>query len=69
MPKLNLQTMGRFALAGLAAIAAAGLLYVVTRSALGFPSDGIRIAALNIASLVVAFLLIAGIGRRPKDER
>ena len=69
MPKLSLQTIGRLALAGVAAFAAAGLLYAVTRSALGFSTDGIRIAALNVASLVVAFLLVAGIGRKPKDER
>ncbi|RJF70697.1 hypothetical protein [Rhodopseudomonas palustris] len=69
MPKLSLQTVGRLALAGVAAIAAAGLLFAVTRGAFGFSSDGIRIAALNVASLVVAFLLVAGIGRKPKDER
>lgn len=69
MPKFSLQTTGRFVLAGVAAIAAAGLIYAVTRGAFGFSGDGIRVAALNVASLVVAFLLVAGIGRRPKDER
>ena len=69
MPKLTLPIIGGLALAGLGAIVAAGLLYVVARSTLGFSSDGIRVAALNVASLVVAFLLVAGIGRRSKDER
>ncbi|MFC0239601.1 hypothetical protein [Rhodopseudomonas telluris] len=69
MPKLTSQMVGRMALAGLAAVAVAGLLYAVTSGGLGFTGEGIRGAALNVASLVVAFLLVAGIGRKPKGER
>lgn len=69
MPKLTSQMAGRMALAGLAAVAVAGLLYAVTSGAFGFTGEGIRNAALNVASLVVAVLLVAGIGRKPKGER
>lgn len=68
MPKFTTRTIGRFVLAGITAVAVATALYAVTRGALGFSSEGIRGAALNVASLVVAFLLVAGIGRKPKDE-
>ncbi|MGP9813896.1 hypothetical protein ACTZWT_20490 [Rhodopseudomonas sp. NSM] len=69
MPKLTLKTVGLFAAAGLAAIIVAAVVNAIMHKTFGFSPNAVREGALNVASLVVAFLLVAGIGRRQKDER
>jgi len=69
MPKLTSKTIGLFAAAGLAAFVVAGLLNALALKTFGFTSQAVREGALNAASLVVAFLLVAGIGWRQKDKR
>ncbi|KPF95210.1 hypothetical protein IP86_19740 [Rhodopseudomonas sp. AAP120] len=64
MPRLTSRTIWRVAFAGLAAVAVAGGLYAVSNQTLGYSGASVRSAALNVASLVVAFLLVAGIGRK-----
>lgn len=68
MPKFNSKTIGLFAAAGIAALVAAGLLNALTLKTLGFTGEAVREGALNVASLVAAFLLVAGIGWRQKDK-
>ncbi len=64
LPKLSTKSWGYLALAGIAALIVAAVLEYVARTNFGFSADGIRYAAFNVASLVVAFLLVAGIGRK-----
>ncbi|MBB1093036.1 hypothetical protein [Rhodopseudomonas pseudopalustris] len=68
MPKLAPKTIGLIAAAGFAAIVVAGLLSMITSTTLGFSGEAVREGALNVVSLVVAFLLVAGIGRQQKDK-
>ncbi|WP_234826855.1 hypothetical protein [Rhodopseudomonas palustris] len=69
MPKLSRNNVGRLVGAGVAAIVIAAVLGIATMRGLGLPAASVREWALNLASLVVAFLLIAGIGRRQNDNR
>jgi len=70
MPKLTPRTAGMLATALVAAVVAAIVLSEITHQGLGLSSETVRGGALNGASLVVAFLLVAGIRRRPnKDKR
>jgi hypothetical protein len=61
--------VGLFAAAGVAAIVVAAALSAITHKTFGFSGEAVREGALNVASLVVAFLLVAGIGWRQKDKR
>jgi hypothetical protein len=69
MPKFDPRKAGLLALAAIAAVIVAAILSGITQGALGLPNGAVRYGALNIASLVVAFMLVAGIGRRQKDKR
>jgi len=69
MPKLTLRAVGQLVAAALVALVAAAALDYVAHSQFELAPDAIRAAALNGASLVVAFLLVAGIGRSQKDKR
>lgn len=69
MPKLSRQTVLRLAGAGIAAVVIAGVLSVMTLRGMGLPGESVREGALNVASLVFAFVLIAGVGRRQNDKR
>ena len=69
IPKLSRKNVGRLAGAGVAATAIAAVLSVTMVRGIGVPSTSVREWALNLASLVVAFLLIAGVGRRQNDKR
>lgn len=69
MPKLSRQTVLRLAGAGIAAVVIAGGLSVMTLRGMGLPGESVREGALNVASLVFAFVLIAGVGRRQNDKR
>jgi hypothetical protein len=69
MANLTAKKIGLIAMAVVAAAAVAGLLSVITHQAIGLSGPAVREGALNVASLVVAFLLIAGIGRRQKGKR
>ncbi|NEW92162.1 hypothetical protein DY468_09390 [Rhodopseudomonas sp. BR0M22] len=69
MPKLSRRDVGRLAGAGAAAVIIAAVLSVVMVSGFGWPVSSVRVWALNVASLVVAFLLVAGVGRRQNDKR
>jgi len=61
--------MGLLAVAALAAVVTAAVLSEITHHGFGLSSEAVRDGALNGASLVVAFLLVAGIGRRPKKDK
>ncbi|MFZ5739779.1 MAG: hypothetical protein ACOY6K_23165 [Pseudomonadota bacterium] len=69
MPKLSRKNVGRLAGAGVVAVAVAAVLSVTMVSGIGLAGASVREWALNLASLVVAFLLIAGVGRRQNDKR
>jgi uncharacterized membrane protein len=68
MPKLSKKVVGQYGAAALvAAVVAAALAYIAGHY-YAFSAETIRDAALNVASLVVAYLLISGIGRGQKDK-
>jgi hypothetical protein len=68
MPKMSRQLVGQLVAAGAMAFVVAGALAYIASNQLAYSADGIRSAALNVASLVVAFLLVAGLGRGEKGK-
>jgi hypothetical protein len=67
MPKITAKLVAQsFAVATVTVAAAASLATIASQ--LAYPADSVRSAALNVASLVVAFLLVAGIGQGQKDK-
>ncbi|NVN88047.1 MAG: hypothetical protein HXX15_18360 [Rhodopseudomonas sp.] len=69
MPKLSVRVVGQLVVAAIVALVAAAALDYIAHSQLELSPDAVRGGALNGASLVVAFLLVAGIGRSQKDKR
>ncbi|MBB5048746.1 hypothetical protein HNR60_003516 [Rhodopseudomonas rhenobacensis] len=67
-PKLSPKSWGYLAAAGVVALIVAAAVEYIARTQFGFSPDGIRYAAFNVASLVVAYLLVAGIGREQKGK-
>jgi hypothetical protein len=61
MPDFSKISRNHLALAGLVAVIAAAVLGYVAQDHLGFSSGAIRDGALEVASLVFAFLLVGGI--------
>lgn len=52
----------------IAAIVAAALAYIAS-TYYALPGDRVREIALNVASLFVAYLLLAGIGRKKQKDK
>ncbi|KIZ46858.1 hypothetical protein OO17_06100 [Rhodopseudomonas palustris] len=69
MPKFSVRLVGQLLAATIVALVVAATLGYVAQNQFELSADAIRAAALNGASLVVAFLLVAGIGRSQKDKR
>lgn len=69
MPKWPLKSIGWLVAAAVAALGAAAILNAVTHHGFGLSGEAVREGALNVASLVVAFLLVAGIGRSEKKDK
>lgn len=68
MQKPSPRTFGLLAGALLTAIVVAAILSSIMHNGFGVPAGSVREGALNVASLVVALLLVAGIGRKKQNN-
>jgi hypothetical protein len=69
LPNISMMLVGQWAAAcAVAALVAATLGYVASEY-YAVPPASIRSVALNIASLFVAYLLLAGIGRKKQKDK
>jgi hypothetical protein len=69
MPKITIKLAGQLAVSAVVAMIAAAALSYVAQNHYQLSAQSIREGALNAASLVVAYLLVAGINFRQKDKK
>jgi hypothetical protein len=69
MPKMTVKLAGELLASGIGAFFAAVALSYVAQNHYQLSAEAIRGGALNAASLVVAYLLVAGINFRQKDKK
>jgi hypothetical protein len=69
MPKITVKLAGQLLASGIVAFFVAVALSYIAQNHYQLSAESIRSGALNAASLVVAYLLVAGINFRQKDKK
>jgi hypothetical protein len=69
MPKITIKVAGRLVASGIVALIVAATLSYIAQHHYQLSAEATRNGALNAASLVVAYLLVAGINFRQKDKK
>jgi membrane protein DedA with SNARE-associated domain len=69
LPKISMKLVGQWAAACVVAAVVAATLGYVASEVYAVPAQSIRAGALNVASLFVAYLLLAGIGRKKQKDK
>jgi hypothetical protein len=69
MPKITIKAAGQLVASGIVAVIVAAMLSYIAQNHYQLSAEAIRNGALNAVSLVVAYLLVAGINFRQKDKK